>query len=401
MNGNPRNFVLFDDIHRDHLLPFAFIRPVSEIRIGILTIKEKWERFTGQPFSHFTQDYLQEKYPLLIGDENIVVNSSVTPNPSLVEEIQHLACGEVLMKENVLVAGCIDRQSLGNFARRVPEGCTIRQVNADIQRISRLWHIFLFNGTELRSDYDMVTSGRTSQPISSTNNLINPGGIFMEEGARMECATVNASTGPVYIGKNAEVMEGALIRGPFALCEGGRVKMGAKIYGPTTVGPYSKVGGEVTNAVFLGFSNKVHDGYLGNSVIGEWCNIGAGSNISNLKNNFTLVKVFSYATGREEETGLQFCGLFMGDYSRCGINTMFNTGTVVGVSSNVYGSGFPGSFIPSFSWGGAAGFETYRLAKALETIQTVVSLRNLEITEIEKKIITQTFSLTDRYRKSV
>lgn len=401
MNGNPRNFVLFDDLHRDHLLPFAFIRPVAEIRIGILTIREKWERFTGQPFSHFTQDYLQEKFPLVTGDENMVINGSVTPNPALVEEIMRLACGEVLMKDNILIAGCIDRNSLEVFTRRAPEGSVIRQVTSDFQRMSRLWHIFLSNGIELRSDYGLVTSGRTSHAISLTNNLINPDEIFIEEGARMEYVTINASAGPVYIGKNAEVMEGALIRGPFALCEGGRVKMGAKIYGPTTVGPYSKVGGEVTNAVFLGFSNKVHDGYLGNSVIGEWCNIGAGSNISNLKNNFTLVKAFSYASGREEETGLQFCGLFMGDYSRCGINTMFNTGTVVGISSNVYGSGFPGSFIPSFSWGGAAGFETYRLVKALETIQTGLSFRQLEITEIEKRIISRVFSLTDRYRKSV
>lgn len=401
MTGNQRNFVLFDDLQRDHLLPFTFIRPVAEIRIGILTIREKWERWTGQHFSHFTQDYLQEKYPLVTGDENIVINSSVTPNPALVEEIFKLNCGEVLVRENLLIAGCLDRSSLDSFNRKVPEEYVIKQTESEFRRISKLWHIFLLNGDELRSDFGIVTSGRNSFPVSSTNNLISPADIFIEEGARMEYATINASKGPVYIGKNAEVMEGAMIRGPMALCEGGWIKMGAKIYGPTTIGPYSKVGGEVTNTVILGFSNKVHEGYVGNSVIGEWCNIGGGSNVSNLKNNFTLVKVFSYASGREEETGLQFCGLFMGDYSRCGINTMFNTGTVVGISSNVYGSGFPGGFIPSFSWGGAAGFETYRLGKAIETIQTIVSFRQLEITETEKQIIGKVFTLTDRYRKSV
>jgi UDP-N-acetylglucosamine diphosphorylase/glucosamine-1-phosphate N-acetyltransferase len=401
MTGNHRNYVLFDDLYRDNLLPFAFIRPVAEIRIGILTIREKWERWTGHQFSHFTQDYLQEKYPLYTGDENIVINGSVTPNPALVEEILNLNCGEVLVKENILVAGCFDRPSMETFSRRAPEGSTVLQIRSDFLRISKLWHLFRYNGEELRSDYGIVTSARNTQPVSTTNNLIHPGEIFVEDGVRMEYATINASTGPVYIGKNAEIMEGAMIRGPFALCEGGVIKMGAKIYGPTTIGPYSKVGGEVTNSVFIGFSNKVHEGYVGNSVVGEWCNIGAGSNTSNLKNNYTLVRLWNYALGKEEETGLQFCGLFLGDYSRCGINTMFNTGTIVGVSSNVYGSGFPGSFIPSFSWGGAAGFETYRLGKAIETIQTGLTLRQQELTETDRKIIQRVFSLTDRYRNSV
>lgn len=401
MSGNPRKYILFDDLHRDHLLPFAFIRPIAEIRIGILTIREKWEKWTGYPFSYCTQDYLQEKYPLIAGDENIVINSSVTPNPALIREILNLSPGEVLVRENLMVAGCLDRPSLEAFTREVPEGFAIKQVISDFLHISRLWHIFRLNGDELRSDFTILTSERTTQPVSSTNNLINPGDIFVEGDAKLEYVTINASSGPVYIGRNTEIMEGSVIRGPFALCEGAILKMGTRIYGPTTIGPYCKVGGEVTNSVIMGFSNKVHEGYMGNSVIGEWCNIGAGSNTSNLKNNYNLVKLWDYAHGKEIDTGLQFCGLFMGDYSRCGINTMFNTGTVVGVSANIYGSGYPGSFIPSFSWGGAAGFETYRLGKALDTIQTGLTLRQLEITEIDRKIINRVFALTDRYRKSV
>ena len=400
MSDNHRKFILFDDIHRDHLLPFAFIRPVSEIRIGILTIREKWEKWTGYPFSYFTRDYLQEKYPLVSGDENILINSSVTPNPALIEEILNLGIGEVLVKENLMIAGCLDRPALEIFTGEVPEGYSIKQVLSEFVHISRLWHIFRLNGNEVRSDFALLTSERTSQPVSSTNNLINPGNIFVEGGAKLEYVTINASSGPVYIGRNSEIMEGSVIRGPFALGEGAIVKMGARIYGDTTIGPYSKVGGEVTNSVMMGFSNKVHEGYLGNSVIGEWCNIGAGSNTSNLKNNYNLIKLWDYAHGKEIDTGLQFCGLFMGDYSRCGINTMFNTGTVVGVSANIYGSGYPGSFIPSFSWGGAAGFETYRLGKAIETIQTGLTLQQLEITEIDRKIINRVFALTGQYRKS-
>jgi len=401
MSGLQQNFVLFDDLQRDHLLPFTFTRPVAEIRLGILTIREKWEKWTGNRFSYFTQDYLQAKYPLVTGDENIIINGSVTPNSALVSEILELNCGELLMKDNLLIAGCIDRLSMEAFAMQVPEGCTVKPVRSDFLRISRLWQIFGLNGEELCSDFKLMTSGRESLPVSPANNLISPENIFVEEGANLQCVTINAGTGPVYIGRNAKIMEGSLIRGPLALCEGSTIKMGARIYGPTTIGPFSKVGGEITNSVFMSFSKKVHDGYMGNSVVGEWCNIGAGSNTSNLKNNYTLVKVWNYALGREEDTGLQFCGLFMGDYSRCGINTMFNTGTVVGVSANIYGSGYPGSFIPSFSWGGAAGFETYRLGKALETIQTVLSLNELEIAETDRQIINRVFALTGRYRKLV
>lgn len=401
MLNNQRGFILFDDNHRDHLLPFTFIRPVAEIRVGILTIREKWEKWIGQTFSHFTQDYLQEKYPLQKYQENVIINGSITPNEHLVNEILALNCGEVLIRGTQFVAGCLDHNAMDVFRREIPQGYRQIQTKSDFNCLEKLWHIFRLNGDEMVLDFRLITSGRTSQPVSQTNNLIHPELIFVEEGAKLDYVTINASNGPVYIGKNTEIMEGANIRGPFALCEGAVVKMGARIYGHNTIGPYSKVGGEITNSVIMAYSNKVHDGYIGNSVIGEWCNIGAGTNTSNLKNNYTLVKLWSYVTGKPEDTGLQFCGLLMGDYSRCGINTMFNTGTIVGISTNIFGSGFPGNFIPSFSWGGAAGFETYRLAEALETIQTGLSFRQLELSEIDKKIINRVYTLTGRYSKSV
>jgi len=401
MPSNNRNYVLFDDFSRDRLLPFTFIRPVSEIRLGILTIREKWERWMKCPFSNFTQDYLREKYPLVIGDINVLINGSITPNQDLVNEIAGLKMGEALVKDSILVAICMQRNALAEFDLSIPYGFAEKLTLSDFLRINRPWNIFLYNGKELVLDFDLVTSGRTSAAISSTNNLIHPERIFAEEGVKMEYVTLNATNGPIYLAKNSEIMEGALIRGPFALCEGAIVKMGAKIYGPTTLGPFSKVGGEVTNSVLFAYAYKVHEGYIGNSVIGEWCNIGADSNTSNLKNNYTLVKVWDYVTGRAEETGLQFCGLMMGDYSKCGISTMFNTGTLVGISSNIYGAGFPGNFIPSFSWGGAAGFETYWVDKSIETIAKAMMSQNLELGETDRKIIASVFKLTDLYRKSV
>jgi UDP-N-acetylglucosamine diphosphorylase/glucosamine-1-phosphate N-acetyltransferase len=244
-----------------------------------------------------------------------------------------------------------------------------------------------------------LTEGRKSQPISKSVNTIAKENIFIEEGAKLEFVTLNASTGPIYIGKNTEIMEGSMIRGPFALCEGAGVKLGAKVYGATTVGPYSKIGGEVNNSVLFGYSNKGHDGFLGNSVLGEWCNIGADSNNSNLKNNYEEVKLWSYETESFEKTGLQFCGLMMGDHSKCGINTMFNTGTVVGVSANIFGAGFPRNFVPSFSWGGAAGFTVYMTRKAFETARLVMSRRGVDFDEKEAKILQHVFEDTKIWRK--
>jgi len=400
MSEKNRSYILFDDHHRDHLLPLTFTRPTAELRVGILSIREKWEKWTGHTFSWLTQTYLSEKFPVQVADENIIINGAITPNSDLVAEINELKPSEVLMQDLVFVAGCLDREAIRTFDGLPPLKYTRNNVQSPFNYISKLWHIYRTNGIEIESDFQLITRGRTSAPVSSTNNLIKPEQIFVEEGAELEYVTLNATPGPIYIGKKTQIMEGSLIRGSLALCEGARLKLGTRIYGPTTIGPYSKAGGEITNSVIMGYSNKVHDGYMGNSVMGEYCNIGAGSNTSNLKNTYALVKIWNYPTGKFEETDLQFCGLLMGDYSRCGINTMFNTGTVVGISSNIFGTGFPGNFIPSFTWGGATGFETYRLDNALETIKKGMNLHQKDFSETDRKIIDHLFMLTGRYRKS-
>ncbi|HEX2394013.1 MAG TPA: GlmU family protein [Bacteroidales bacterium] len=400
MGENRTSYILFDDHLRDHLLPLTFTRPASELRIGILTIREKWEKWTGESFSWLTQQYLSEKFPVKASDDNIVINGSITPNQDLISEINELKPGEVLLKELIFIAGRLGKDDIDQFDGLPPRGYSRKEAHSQFNKISRVWHIFRNNGFELESDFEIITKGRESAALSSTNNIIKPERIFIEQGAQLEYVTLNATPGPIYIGKNSLIMEGSLIRGSLALCEGARIKMGTRIYGPTTIGPYSKAGGEITNSVIMGYSNKVHEGYMGNSVIGEYCNIGAGSNTSNLKNNYALVKVWNYATGKFEDTDLQFCGLLMGDYSRSGINTMFNTGTVVGICSNLYGTGFPGNFIPSFTWGGASGLETYRLDKAIETIKMGMSLHQKEFGETDLRIIDWLFMLTGRYRKT-
>jgi UDP-N-acetylglucosamine diphosphorylase/glucosamine-1-phosphate N-acetyltransferase len=266
-------------------------------------------------------------------------------------------------------------------------------------RVEHTWDIFSKNDAAIREDFALLTQDRTSQPIPKSVNTIGKENIFIEEGAQLEFVTLNASTGPIYIGKNSEIMEGSVIRGPFALCEGAGLKLATKVYGATTVGPFSKIGGEVNNVVLFGYSNKGHDGFLGNSVLGEWCNIGADSNNSNLKNNYEEVKLWDYETESFQKTGLQFCGLMMGDHSKCGINTMFNTGTVVGVSANIFGAGFPRNFVPSFSWGGAAGFTVYLTKKAFETARLVMSRRGLEFDETEQAILQHVFEQTKIWRK--
>jgi UDP-N-acetylglucosamine diphosphorylase/glucosamine-1-phosphate N-acetyltransferase len=268
----------------------------------------------------------------------------------------------------------------------------------DVLRIEHTWDIFSKNAEALQADFDFITEGRTTAPISKTNSLIHPENIFFEEGASVEYSILNATEGPIYIGKNAQVWEGALIRGAFALCEHGTVKMGGKMYGATTVGPYSKVAGEVSNAVIFGYSSKGHEGYLGNAVLGEWCNIGADSNNSNLKNNYAKVRLWNYATEKFEQTGLQFCGLMMGDHSKTAINTMFNTGTVIGVNANIYVPGFPRNFIPSFSWGGASGFTTYLPVKAFEAAKVMMARRGVEFDEKEANILNHVFEITKKWR---
>jgi UDP-N-acetylglucosamine diphosphorylase/glucosamine-1-phosphate N-acetyltransferase len=393
------NYILFDDKVRTNLLPLTFTRPVADIRIGILTIREKWERYLGTKTSSKTESYLSKKFPLesSIDTDNVWINGSVCPNKKLIEEIKTLAPNQALLSLNVVIAvnsgaaKSLDIASLDSFTKF--------ESHAQAMRIENVWDIFSKNGDALKADFDLLTAGRKSLALSSSNQVIGVENIFVEAGAKVECAILNASTGPIYIGKDAEVMEGSIIRGPFALCEHATLKLGSKIYGPTTVGPHSKVGGEVNNSVIMGYSNKGHDGFLGNSVLGEWCNIGADSNNSNLKNNYADVKLWSYEKERFVNTGLTFCGLIMGDHSKCGINTMFNTGTVVGVNANIFGSGFPRNFVPSFSWGGAAGFTTYKITDAFDVANRVFERRGLLFDETEKDILTHVFELTEKYRK--
>lgn len=391
------NIILFGEDNWFHFLPLTLTRPVCELRVGILTIREKWEKWLDGKGSFITQDYLSEKYPICIEQDNLLINSTFLPTESLVNAIKKLDLNHSLMLGTEMVAARISEDRLNRLAT---DESVIPSLNAHdlvgndditIDRITRPYHIFSKNGLEIVRDFELITKGRTSQPISTSNHVMGKHAIFLEEGATMECCTINTNDGPVYIGKNAQVMEGSLIRGGFAACEGSIVKMGAKIYGPTTIGPHCRLGGEVSNSVMLANSNKGHDGFLGNSVIGEWCNLGADTNTSNLKNNYLPVRIWSYVSQGFEDTGLQFCGLIMGDHSKAGINTMFNTGTVVGVASNIFGDGFPRNFIPSFSWGGAAGFTTHQLNKAIETAKIVMSRRNQEFTEQDRKILEHIF----------
>ncbi|WP_310381908.1 GlmU family protein [Flavobacterium sp.] len=389
------NYILFDGPARIALLPFTFTRPVADIRIGILTIREKWEMRLGSTTTTVTEDYLSEKFPMVEMEENVMINASFLPNAILAERIGNLQKNQAIFKgDDVIGFYTQENQEEVDF-----ETYEIIEFEGECLRVEHTWDIFANNDAAIREDFELITEDRKSQPIPKSVNVISPQNIFIEEGATLNFVTLNASTGPIYIGKNSEIMEGTVIRGPFALCESGRVKLASKVYGATTVGPHSVIGGEVNNAVLFGYSNKGHDGFLGNSVLGEWCNIGADTNTSNLKNNYDEVKLWSYETEGFAKTGLQFCGLMMGDHSKCGINTMFNTGTVVGVSANIFGSGFPRNFVPSFSWGGNSGFTTYLTSKAFETARLVMSRRNVDFDETEARILEHVFELTKKWRK--
>ncbi len=393
------NYILFDSASRNNLLPLTFTRPAADIRIGILTIREKWELFLTTTTSSLTESYLSHKYPLVKAEINVLVNGSICPNPLLVAKIKKLKEGQALIKDDTIIAMCLNAISLENIADG-NEDMEMIETEIDFMKIHNVWDIFNFNDQAIKDDFTLITKGRKSQAVSSTNRCLNPENIFIEEGAKVEFAILNASEGPIYIGKNAEVMEGSKIRGSFALCEHAVLKMDAKIYGPTTIGPYSKVGGEVTQSVIFGYTNKAHDGFLGHSVLGEWCNLGADTNTSNLKNTYEEVKLWSYAEDCFVQTGLQFCGTIMGDHSKCGINTMFNTGTVVGVNANVFGSGFQRNFVPSFSWGGTHGLIDYDLKKAVKTAEIVFARRNKPFDKVEKSILSEIFSLTYKNRRA-
>lgn len=384
---------LFDDKAWLSLRPLTFTRPVADLRIGILTIAEKWGKYLNADFGFQTQAYLSVKFAAKTA--NLFINGSVCPDEELVAAVANLGENEVLIKEGIVIA-------------YHTEGDNLAQLNAltnfkNINYLSSFIHlqypedIFKNNHAEIIKDFALLTKGKTSATLSNTNTLLGDN-IFVEEGATAECCTFNSLQGPIYLGKNSQVWEGCNIRGSFALGEGSQVKMAAKIYGQTTIGPYSRVGGEINNAVIWGYSSKGHEGYLGNAVLGQWCNIGADSNNSNLKNNYTEVRLWDYEKESFRKTGLQFCGLIMADHAKCAINTMFNTGTIAGVSANIFGAGFPRNFIPDFAWGGAQGFEVYGLNKMLDTAKLVLERRNIVLDEVEKAILTEVFERTKEYR---
>lgn len=389
------NYILFDGPARNALLPFTFTRPVADILIGIVSIRQKWEMHLGSTTTTLTEEYLSDKYPMVELEQNVMINASFLPTPELVDLICDLGDRQAIFKgEEVVAFFSNEEQEEVDF-----DDYEIIEYTGECITVMNTWDIFSKNGQAIQQDFEYITEDRQSQPIPKSVNVIAPENIFIEEGAKLEFVTLNASTGPIYIGKNAEIMEGSVIRGPFSLGESAVVKLASKIYGPTTVGENSRVGGEVNNSVLFNNSNKGHDGFLGNSVLGEWCNIGADSNNSNLKNNYEEVKLWSYETEGFAKTGLQFCGLMMGDHSKCGINTMFNTGTVIGVSANIFGSGFPRNFVPSFSWGGASGFTTYITKKAFQTAKIVMSRRNTEFDDQEAAILEHVFETTKKWRK--
>ncbi|SCY08219.1 UDP-N-acetylglucosamine diphosphorylase/glucosamine-1-phosphate N-acetyltransferase [Nonlabens sp. Hel1_33_55] len=388
------NIVLADFNLHTPLLPFTFTRPTSHIRCGILTMVERWEKFLEQKVSYQTEDYLQTKYPLKETADNLIVAGHIFATQKLADKILELEIGQKLMGGNQVIA-----YRAKEIHTPTIELTQVLFTEEEVDGIFHTWDIFSKNGKALQADFDLLTTGRKSQPIPDSVQTVNPENIFLEEGAIAQFCILNASTGPIYLGKDTELMEGSIIRGSFALCEHSATKLGTKVYGPTTVGPHSKIGGEVNNSVIFGYSNKGHEGFLGNSVLGEWCNIGADSNTSNLKNNYAEVKLWSYETGRFAKTGLQFCGLMMGDHSKCGINTMFNTGTVIGVSANIYGAGYPRNFIPSFSWGGPQGTMTYKTNKAYEVADVVMKRRGLSLEQTDIDILDAVFEQTSKYRK--
>lgn len=383
--------------HIANLYPLTLTRPAADLRCGILTIAEKWIHDLGTDVSDvgfITRDYLQTSgspYPAKAPSGNqLFVNGAALPNPNLVQAVKNLTTSQALMHQGNIVAY--------NGASATETPAQTIDFTDEITWIERPYHIFALNGKEIVQDFGRITAGRTSAPLSASNRTIGEYPIFLEEGAKVECSILNSTDGPIYIGKNAEIMEGSLVRGPLALCEGAVLKMASKVYSATTLGPYSVAGGEISNVVFWGYSNKGHDGFLGNAVLGQWCNIGADTNASNLKNTYDEVKVWNYASGRFERSGQQFCGLIMGDHSKCGINTMFNTGTVVGVGCNLFGAGFPRQFVPDFSWGGAQGFVTHKLDAVHKTAALVLPRRKKTYGEFEKSVMEAVFTLTESLR---
>ena len=382
------HYILFDDTCRDRLLPFTHTRPVADVRCGILTMRARWEHCTNEKTTTLTQAYLQPVYPLTAGADNMYINSAVFATPAIAAALQQLQPGHKLVHGEVIIAARTAEGTLTihEFLTHI-ESLPAQHVGSDVYTIKNVWDIFALNDRALRDDYQLLTKGRKSAPIPEGVTVTGKEHVFIEDTATINAGCIiNATTGPVYIGPDAEVLEGTMIRGPLAMCAHSVIKMGAKIYGATTIGPGCKVGGEISNVVFFANSNKGHDGYLGNAVIGEWCNLGADTNASNLKNNYDEIKIWDEAANTSVRTGLTFCGLLMGDHSKCGINTMFNTGTIVGVSCNLFGAGFPEKFVRSFSWGGSEGITAYDFNRAMETAGRMMARRQMQLSEAEKQM---------------
>jgi UDP-N-acetylglucosamine diphosphorylase/glucosamine-1-phosphate N-acetyltransferase len=391
------NYILFDDSRRDNLLPLTFLRPVADIRIGILTIREKWERYLQATTSTLTEDYLCKKHPLRKDTNNILINGSILPDARLVEAVTSLKPNQAIVIEDHILAIHLTSEEIDNV-----EEADYEEIRYDkpFTSIHNVWDIFEKNDEALRSDYTLITEGRISAQIDKGNRILGKENLFVEEDATILWSSLNATTGPVYIGKEAQIMEGSLIRGPFALCEHSVVKMGTKIYGPVTIGPHSKAGGEISKSVIFGYSNKSHDGFLGHSVIGEWCNLGAHTCNSNLKNDYSKVKAWSYSEQSFVETGLQFCGLIMGDHSKAAINTMFNTGSVAGVCTSIFGAGFQRNFIASFQKGGTSGFRNIDIDDALHAAELMYQRRGLQMSETDKEILRDVYEVSFKYRRT-
>ena len=380
------DYILFDDQQiRNQLKPFTFTRPVAEIRCGVLTIREKWEQVLSSKISFLTEEYLQKNTPQT-SEIKVFINGAACPNEALLNEIVALNEGEMLVSEKVVLAIKTPRILSYPIDYQL---FTEKYFSATVIIIKDLPAIFLNNGEQIKADFGRITKGRKSQVITDPfTHIYQQQNIFVEEGASIKASILNAEQGPIYIGKNAVIQEGSVVIGPFAACENSMVAWGSKMRPNTTLGPFCRVGGEVGSSVFFGYSNKAHDGFLGGSVIGEWCNLGANCNNSNLKNDYTEVKLYNYATNQLEKTGELFCGLFMGDYTKAGISTMFNTGTVVGVSANVFGAGFQDKHIPSFTWGGAdTEYVDYRFEKAIEVINATMKRREKQLTLAEVEIL--------------
>ncbi len=391
-------YILFDSSDRARLLPFTHTRPVADIRCGILTMRERWELLLGATTSTLTEDYLQKVFQFNEANDNVYLNGAVFGNSGLMDAINTLPLGKALAKDGVVIAARLaaHEYSISDFHERL-ELLAQLQYDGPVYSLKNVWDIFTLNDRALRDDYSLITNERQSAPIPEGVTVTGDENLFIEDGAKIYAGCIiNAATGPVYIAKDTEILEGTMMRGPIAVCEHAVVKMGAKLYGATTIGPGCKVGGEINNAVFFANSNKAHDGYLGNAVIGEWCNLGADTNCSNLKNNYDEIKIWDEAARKSVKTGLTFCGLLMGDHSKCGINTMFNTGTVVGVSCNLFGGGFPEKFVSSFSWGGSEGITTYTFNRAMETANRMMGRRSKQLSEAEMEMYRYIF---DHFRK--